>query len=133
LKKYQKTRDPALKEAILRDVQRLRQRMNELMNRMRAQLQDLPREHMNMDAIKQKQLESETYKMADSLSQIEKMLANDNIEGALKALQNLEDSLKSLSQDMDEQFQEAKPQGLSELDQKVDELMNQLNDVRQAE
>ncbi len=133
LEKYKKTKDPALKKAILRDVQRLRQRMNELLRRMRMQLQKLPKEHLNMDALKQKQLESKTYKMADSLQQIEKMLKQDDVDGALKALDNMETNLDSLTQDMDQQFAKAQPKGLSELDKKVSKLMDQANDVQQAE
>jgi len=133
LQEYKETQDPELKKAILRDINRLRQRMNELMSRMRAQIQELPQEHLNMDAIEQQQLESDTQKMADSLSNIEEMLENDDIDGALKALEELEMNLDSLDEKMGEQFEKAQPQGLSELDKKVNELMDDLNDIRQAE
>ncbi|QDG50864.1 DUF4175 family protein [Persicimonas caeni] len=133
LKKYKETKDPELKKAILREIQRMRQRMSELMQRMQMQLQKLPQEHMNLDAIKQQQLESDSRKMADSLQQIEKMLENDDIDGALKALENMEMNLDSLTQDMNEQFGQAQPQGLSELDKKVGELMDQVNDLQAAE
>lgn len=133
LQEYKETQDPELKKAILRDINRLRQRMNELMSRMRAQIQELPQEHLNMDAIEQQQLESDTRKMADSLSNIEEMLAKDDIDGALKALEELEMNLGSLDDKMGEQFENAQPQGLSELDKKVNELMDELNDIRQAE
>lgn len=133
LEEYKKTQDPELKKAILRDIQRLRQRMNELMSRMRSQIQQLPQEHLNMDAIKQQQLESDTHKMADNLSNIEEMLENDDVDGALKALEELETNLDSLDEKMGEQFEKAQPEGLSELDKKVSELMDDLNDIRQAE
>jgi hypothetical protein len=133
LQKYKKTKDPELKKAILREIQRLRQRMGEMMRRMQMQLQKLPQEHMNLDAIKQKQLESDTRKMADSLQKIEDMLENDDVDGALEALENMEMNLDSLTQDMDKQFSEAQPQGLSELDKKVGELMDEVNDLQSAE
>lgn len=133
LEQYKETRDPELKKAILRDIQRLRQRMNELLSRMRDQLQELPKEHVNLDAIKQQQMESDTFKMADSLSQIEELLADDDIDGALKALEDLETSLDSLGEDMDEEFERAQPEGLSELDKEVSGLMDDLNDIQQAE
>lgn len=133
LQEYKDTQDPELKKAILRDIQRLRQRMNELMSRMRSQIQELPQEHLNMDAIEQQQLESDTHKMADNLSNIEEMLENDDIDGALKALEELEMNLDSLDEKMDDQFEKAQPEGLSELDKKVSELMDDLEDIRQAE
>lgn len=133
LKKYKETKDPELKKAILREIQRMRQRMSELMQRMQMQLKKLPQEHMNLDAIKQQQLESDSRKMADSLQQIEKMLENDDVDGALKALENMEMNLDSLTQDMNEQFGAAQPQGLSELDKKVGELMDEVNDLQSAE
>jgi hypothetical protein len=133
LERYKETQDPELKKAIRRDIQRLRQRMAELMQRMQMQLQKLPEEHMNMDAINQQRLESDTRQMSDSLEQIEQMLENDDIDGALEALENMETSLDSLTQDMDEQFGEAQPKGLSELDKKVGELMDDVNDLQQAE
>ncbi|MFP4599452.1 MAG: hypothetical protein ACLFVJ_14430 [Persicimonas sp.] len=133
LERYKETNDPELKEAIKRDIQRLRQRMAELMQRMQMQLEKLPQEHMNMEAVKQQQLDSDTQKMTDSLSKIEDMLENDDIDGALEALEQMDMNLDSLTQDMDEQFAEAEPQGLSELDKKVSELMDELNDVQQAE
>jgi hypothetical protein len=133
LQKYKETKDPELKKAILREIQRLRQRMGELTRRMQMQLQKLPQEHMNLDAIKQQQLESDTNKIADSLQTIEEMLENDDIDGALKALEDMEMNLDSLTEDMNEQFSDAQPQGLSELDKKVGELMDEVNDVQSAE
>ena len=133
LKRYKNEPDPELKKAILREIQRLRQRMAELTRRMQMQLQKLPQEHMNLEAIKQKQLESDTRKMGDSLQQIEKMLEQGDIDGALEALENMETSLDSLTKDMNEQFQQAQPQGLSELDKKVGELMDEVNDLQSAE
>jgi hypothetical protein len=133
LKKYKETGDPELKKAIMREIKRLRQRMQELTSRMQMQLQKLPQEHMNMEAIKQKQLESDTKKMSDSLQSIEDMLEKGDVDGALEALENMDAGLDSLTQDMNEQFANAQPQGLSELDKQVSELMDQVNDLQQAE
>jgi ABC-type transporter Mla subunit MlaD len=133
LKKYKETRDPELKKAIMREIKRLRQRMHELTSRMQMQLQKLPQEHMNMQAINQKKMESDTKKMSDSLRSIEEMLEQDDIDGALEALENMDAGLDSLTQDMNEQFGQAQPEGLRELDKKVSELMDQVNDLQQAE
>lgn len=133
LEQYRDTQDPELKAAIMREIQRLRQRMGELMARMQMQLQKLPQEHVNMEALQQAQLESETAQIADQLKSIEEMLENDDIDGALAALDQMEASLDALTQEMGSQFENAEPQGLSELDKKMGELMDEVNDLEQLE
>jgi hypothetical protein len=133
LEQYRETQDPELKAAIMREIQRLRQRMAELMARMQMQLQKLPQEHVNMEALRQAQLESDTRQMADQLQSIEELLENDDIDGALAALDQMEASLNALTQEMGMQFEAAEPQGLSELDQKMGELMDEVNDLEQLE
>ncbi len=133
LKQYQESQDPELKAAIKREIQRLRQRMAELMARMQMQLQKLPQEHMNMDALKAAELESESKQLADQLQSIEEMLDNDDIDGALAALDQMDETLDSLTKDMDKAFSDAEPEGISELDQKVSELLDQANDLESLE
>lgn len=133
LKQYQETQDPELKAAIKREVQRLRQRMAELMARMQMQLQKLPQEHMNMDALKAAELESESKQLADQLQSVEEMLDKDDIDGALAALDKMDETLDSLTKDMDKAFSDAEPEGISELDQKVSELLDQANDLENLE
>ncbi len=129
LEKYRDTQDPELKEAIKREIGRLRQRMSELMQRMQDQLHRLPEEHVNMDAVKNQQLESDAKKMADAMMSIEEMLDKGDIDGALKALENMDTSLDELTKEMDEQFGESQPDSMNELDKKVSELMDQVNDL----
>ncbi|MFU8803146.1 MAG: DUF4175 family protein, partial [Bradymonadaceae bacterium] len=133
LEQYRDSQDPELKAAIKREIQRLRQRMAELMARMQMQLQKLPQEHVNMEALRQAQLESETRQMADQLQNIEDMLENDDIDGALAALDEMDASLDALTQEMGDQFSNAEPQGLSEMDKKMGELMDEVNDLEQLE
>ena len=129
LEKYRDTQDPELKETIKREIGRLRQRMSELMQRMQDQLHRLPQEHVNMDAIKNQQLESDAKKMADSMTSIEEMLDKGDIDGALAALENMDTSLDELTKEMDQQFGESQPDSMNELDKKVSELMDQVNDL----
>lgn len=129
LEKYRDTQDPELKEAIKREIGRLRQRMSELMRRMQDQLQRLPEEHVNLDALKTQQMESDAKKMADAMTSIEQMLDNNDIDGALAELDKMDASLDQLTKDMDEQFGQAQPESMSELDKKVSQLMDQVNDL----
>lgn len=133
LKKYKKTKDPELKKAIEREISRLRQRMSELTNRMQTQMRELPDQHLNKEALKQQQLESDTKKMADGLDSLEKKLDEGDIDGALEELEKMGSNLSSLSESMDKQFSRAQPQGLSKLDKKVSELMDDVNDLQSAE
>ena len=133
LEQYRDTQDPELKEAIQREIQRLRQRMNELMQRMQMQLEEMPREHINLEAMEQMEMESQTRDMADQLRSIEEMLENDDIDGALAALDEMEMSLDSLTNEMDDSFSSMEPQGLSELDQAVAEMMDEVTQLQEIE
>lgn len=129
LEKYRDTKDPELKSAIMREIQRLRQRMSELMQRMASQLKKLPKEHVNMEALEQAQLESDAKKLGDSLQRIEDLLEQDDIDGALQALDDMTASLDQMTQEMGEQFGQAEPQGLREMDKALSELMDETNDL----
>ena len=133
LEKYKETKDPELKKAILREVERLRQRMNELMQRMNSQMKRMPQEHVNMDAARQQMMESDAAKMGDSFDQIEKMLEEDDIDGALAALEKMTENLDALTGEMDKQFADAQPEGLREFDEKVSELMDEVNDLSELQ
>lgn len=133
LEKYRDTQDPELKKAILREIQRLRQRMAELMSRMQDDLKKLKQDHVNMEALEQQMMESDAAKLGENLQSIEEMLEKGDIDGALKALDDMTANLDSLTQEMDTQFGEAQPEGLNKLDQKLGELMDKVNDVEQAQ
>ncbi|MEZ4459586.1 MAG: DUF4175 family protein [bacterium] len=129
LEKYRDTQDPELKEAIKREIGRLRQRMAELMKRMQDQLHRLPEEHVNMDAMAAQQLESDAKKMADAMTSIEEMLDKGDIDGALAALDQMDTSLDELTKEMNKEFGEAQPDSMTELDKKISELMDDVNDL----
>lgn len=129
LEKYRQTQDPALKAAIMREIQRLRQRMAELMQRMSSQLEKLPREHVNMEAIEQAQMESDAKKMGDSLQKLEDLLEQGDIDGALSALDELTASLDQMTEEMGQQFGDAEPEGMREMDKAISELMDKANDL----
>lgn len=129
LEKYRDTPDPELKEAIKREIGRLRQRMNELMKRLQDQLQRLPQEHVNMDAVVQQQMESDAKKLKDAMTSIEDLLDQGDIDGALAALDQMDTSLDELTKQMGDEFDKAEPDSMSELDKKISELMDDVNDL----
>lgn len=133
LEQYRDTQDPELRAAIQREIQRLRQRMAELMQRMQMQLQDMPREHVNMEALEQMEMQSQSQELNDQLRAIEDMLDNDDIDGALEALEQMQFGLDALTQDMNDSFSSMEPQGLSELDRVVAEMMDEVNQLEDIE
>jgi hypothetical protein len=133
LQKYKKTQDPDLKEAIKREMRRLRQRMSELMRRMQMQIRELPEEHLNKDALKKARLESDTRKMTDQLKSMEEMIEQGDIDGALKALEQMGQNMEKFGEQMKSQFDSAQPKSLSKLDKKMSELMDDVNDLQSME
>lgn len=129
LQKYKETGDPELKEAIKREIQRLRQRMQELMQRMNQQMRELPKEHINREALQQARMESDAKKLADDFTSIEDMLDKDDIDGALEALEKMGESLDKFTEDLAQNSASAAPQRLSEFDQQVSQLMDDVNDL----
>ena len=131
LERYRDAQDPELKQDIMREIGRLRQRMNELMQRMQSQLERLPQEHVNAEAIEQARMESDAKKLVEGFEDIEQRLERGDIDGALEALDKMTEGLDSLSKQMDEGFEQ--PQGLSEFDQEVNALMDEVNDLASAQ
>lgn len=129
LKQYKDSKDPELKKAIKREIQRLRQRMAELMQRMQMQTQRLPQEHVNMEALKQAQMQSDTKKMVDNFQDIEKLLDKDDIDGALKALDQMTANLDDLTADMKKSFDASQPESMQKFDKEVSKLMDDVNDL----
>jgi len=133
MKRYKETNDPELEKEIKREINRLEQRMSEMMQRMQMQIRDLPKEHLNEDALKQAELESGTQKLSSNLESMEEKFDEGDVDGALEDLEKMSSKLDSFGQQMDQQFSSAQPQGMSKLDEKVSELMNRANDLKSAE
>lgn len=133
LEQYRDTDDPELKEAIQREIQRLRQRMQELMARMQMQMREMPREHVNLEAMEGMEMQSQAESLGEQLDALQDMLDNDDIDGALAALDEMEAHLDAMNTEMGDSFSQMQPQGLSELDQAVSEMMDEVNTLRDME
>ena len=101
LEQYRQTRDPALREQIEAEMRRLETRMRELLERLAAQIDQLPYEHLNMEAIEQSEVGENLTEMVSALDQIRQMLDSGDIEGALAALDRLGSEFDSLLQEVD--------------------------------
>ncbi len=133
LEQYKKTGDPALKAEIMRQIQRIRERMMEMMNKMKSQLQKLPQEHINLEALEPKEIAEKANDAANSLEDIMKALDRGDIDAAMEMLDKMGQDIDDMLAQMENEFEEMQPEGLSELDKKVSEVMDELNDISTQE
>lgn len=126
---YRENPDPALKARIMRDIQRLRERMREIRARMAELRQKLPEEFLNLDGMKRDEVAKGLHTAEDQLEALEKMLEEGKIDEALAALdemsQVLEELDAALNEDLDDLHAETNP----ELQRAISELMDQTRDL----
>ncbi len=133
LEQYRDTDDPEVREAIEREIQRMRQRMAELMRRMQMQIREMPQEHVNLEAMENMDMQGQADDLGSQLDAIEDFLDDGDIDAALDALDDMEGHLDAMSGDMSDAFGQMQPRGLSELDQAVSEMMDEVNTLREME
>ena len=93
LEAYRKAPSEAKKEELLAEVARLKARMQEMMRRMAELAKGFSDEHMNREAL------AEILKSRDALGGIDevgKMLARGDVEGAMKALDQLANTMQDM-------------------------------------
>jgi hypothetical protein len=133
LEKYKESKDPALKAEIMRQMQRLRDRMREVMQKMQSQLKKLPKEHMNLEALERKEMAQKASDAANSMEEMMKALEDGDIDKAMAMMEQMEQDIDSMVSNMEGDFEEMQPEGLNELDKKASELMDQINDLEAQE
>ena len=102
IERFQETRDPALREQMLRQVANLRQRMNELMRRSMAMAHTVHDEHFNLESLGQG--------MSGTLDEIEKLLREGKTQEALAKLQQLQADTDNQMRQSDEQLGQVDPE-----------------------
>jgi archaellum component FlaC len=93
VEKYRQAPSEEKKKELLAEVQRLKARMAEMMRRMAELAKGLQDEHMNEEAL------AELAKQKDAMSgldEVEKMLAKGDVEGAMKALDQLGNQMQDM-------------------------------------
>jgi len=132
LRAYKDAQDPQLKKEIMRDIARLKKRMDELQARLSQQAQQMPQEFLNAEAFKEAAEESNE-DLSKGIQDLESMLASGDIDGALAALDNLDKQLESMLSMLDQNTAGGGGNGMSRLDQQANELMDAINDVATAQ
>jgi hypothetical protein len=126
VEQYKQTKDAKLQESILRQVQALKSRIGELMQRMSELAKGIRDEHLNQEALKNMMQESD---LKSELDEIERLMREGKADEALAKLQEmamqLDQMLKGL-EESDGQFAETQ---YPELASKFRQFME---DVRQT-
>ncbi len=133
LEQYRDTEDPELKEAIEREIHRLRQRMEELTARMQMMLREMPQEHINLEALEGMEMAEQSDDLMAQLDALEDLLAEGDIDAALAALDEMGAHLDAMNHEMGDSFAEMQPSSVSELDQAVSEMMDQIRQLQEME
>jgi soluble cytochrome b562 len=121
--------DAALKARIMRDVKRLRDRINEMRARMAALQQKLPEEFLNLDGLEKGEVSKGLDETKDALNELEKLLDEGKIDEALAALEEMEKSLDELSGSLNKDMQDLHQQTNPEMQKALSELMDQTRDL----
>ncbi|MCA9542878.1 MAG: hypothetical protein KC613_00765, partial [Myxococcales bacterium] len=125
--------DKALKARIMREIQRLRQRMDAMRERMAQLRQKLPEEFLNLDGLKKDDVAKGLDKTKDQLAELEKMLEEGKLDEALAALEEMEQALDDLSNTLDKDMQELHENSDPAMQKAISELMDQAKDLQREQ
>lgn len=129
LEQYRQTNDPALREQIERELRRLEARMRELLEQLATQVETLPYEHLNAEGLEPSELSEQVTQMGSALDQLREALDQNDVESAIAALDALGQDMQALAGEMGAALEGARPDKLSEFDQAMGELMDEINAI----
>ena len=119
---FQKTKDPALQQQILKQADALRRRIQELMARMAELMKGVRDEHVNMEAMKEL---AEERDLQGQMDQVQKLLQEGKTEQALMQLQKLASQIDQVQKSLD-QAQKSQGKSNPELVKKFQEFSSSL-------
>ncbi len=126
IEEYKKTPDPKLQESILRDVEAMRRRIAELMQRMAELAKGIRDEHLNQEALAELMQDKN---LSGALDDVERLVREGKADEALAKLQELAMQMDEMLQNLDE----AEDQGAEdypELAKKFQDFMDQLEKTK---
>ena len=133
LEQYRDTRDENLRARIERELGRLSQRMNELLEKIAAQVEELPQEHFNAEGMEQSEASENVQEMTDAMQSIRDRLNAGDVDGALAALDALDQTLDAMNQEFGDPFSNADDETLSAFDQAMGEVVDEVNAIEHAQ
>jgi hypothetical protein len=118
--RYNKTKSPELRAEIAAQLQRLKDRQRELMNRMAELAKGISDEHLNREATEEL---SKQHDIGSGLDEAEQKLASGDLEGALKALDSVGNTLEELQRRLTNAAAgQGADQGFSQLSHEISDL-----------
>mgnify|MGYP002619932826 CR=1 FL=1 len=133
LEQYRETQDPDLRDRIQREMDRLALRMRELLDQLSDQIQNLPQEHLNREALEASDAMQGAQTMSDALQQMRELLDQGDIDGALRSLEELSGALDDMMREFGDPLANADPGALSEFDAEMAQLMDRIGDIEARE
>ncbi len=125
--------DAALKARVMRDLHRLRDRIKEIRERMRALAKKVPEEFLNLEGMKKDEVAKGLQNTEDQLDQLEKLLEEGKIDEALQMMDEMEAMLDELSGALDKDLQDLHQGSNPELQKALSELMDQARDLKRRQ
>lgn len=130
IEQFQKTKDPALQQEILRKAEALKQRMNELMQRMAELAKGIRDEHLNAEALAKLAKDRD---LRGGIDEVEKLIREGKSEEALKKLQELGMQMDQLEQQLGKAQGQAGASQFGELGKKVQQFARALEETAQEQ
>ena len=122
--------DEATKKELLAEVERLRERIQDLMQRMAELAKGVQDEHLNQEAMQSAQKEQD---LLGQLSDIQKKLQGGNIDEALKQLDKLGQQLDKLEKDLQQKAGDQQGGQYAEEAKKLQQAAGALREIREKE
>ncbi len=123
IEQYQKTQDEKIRDSVLREIQSMRARIMELMQRMAELAKGIRDEHLNREALEELMQEKD---MGAALDEIERLMREGKTDEALAKLQELSMQMEEMLQSLEEAEEESGEQANPELTKKFQEFIDEL-------
>jgi DNA repair exonuclease SbcCD ATPase subunit len=130
VEQYKQTRDPKLQESILRQVQALKSRIGELMQRMSELAKGIRDEHLNQEALKNLLQERD---MRSELDEIERLMREGKADEALAKLQEMAMQMDQMLKGLEESDGQFADSQYPELASKFQNFMEDLRQTTQEQ
>ncbi len=130
LEQFRQTKDEALQDNILREVQALRERMNELMRRMSELAKGIRDEHLNQEALRELMEERD---FASALDEVEKLVREGKADEALMKLQQMAMEMDEMVESLAQAEEGMGDEEYRALAEKFQEFMDDLGKTTEAQ
>ena len=128
--KLRKAPDEETKRQILSEVERMRERIQDLMARMQEMARGIRDEHLNAEAMENVERQQD---LLSQLSDIQRKLQSGKVEDALKQLDQLGQDLEKLEKGLSQRAQDEQGGQYSEEAQKLSQAAQKLRDITARE